>query len=162
MSARPRFPAGGFGYALNYDKEIANDEAEIAAYERALAHDYTKPNSMQVEGYYYPIWQLAFESRAIAKSIGLSGRDVGALADYIEMSEAQIVAFGHWHNALEVPETGRAWHERGKAALAKCTEAWPYDDLLSVAQLKRARSKAKAALARHMRNREKYGKAVQS
>lgn len=147
-----------FGYTINYDKEIASDDLEIAACDRALAHGYAKPEAIAARGYYYPLWRLAFEDAAVANSLELSKRDLYALADYAEIDERDYAAYGLTHETPEVPETRSAFLERGKAALAKCTAAWPYDDLLTMAELKRCRARAVAARSRHRRNKEKYGR----
>jgi hypothetical protein len=155
--AAPKFK--GFGYAINYAKEIAYDQSMIDILSNptliavcALVTDNTfaslEPwewlvNDNAQDGI-LPVKQIA--SRA--NLFGLTLQNVSDLMAYLDMGEIP-----------GLPEVSKDWYKQGKEMQAKIstifTPAFPY--VMTEAKRKKALAKYKSDLARHKRNQLKNG-----
>ena len=144
----------GFGYRIDYDKEIAYDLTLIERHERSLktagtftaADLATFPQGLSVLDY---LWH---EDTRLARWQALTG---------LEIEDLRCMA----HDAdWEYPGLGSGQspdgHERGQRARAAAAEGFGTDVVHAVtrppAHERNQLRLAKAALARHRRNKEKY------
>lgn len=149
--------ASPWAYQVDYDKEIANDEAEIARCTRALELGLHK---LTDDGYGWSLADLCIVStvepqnklseadiahaRQVVERLGLSRVDIANLAAYVES------------NVPIANEAQTGWYALGQMVHSRLLTEWP-DDLMSTAERLRLRLKqAKAALARHRRNKVKF------
>ena len=170
-SARP-LPQRSWGYAIDYDKEIAEDERELALVDGPVARavsaslDDVELGHLRA-GYVYDrcmwLWykpQLLAERAAV---LGLSEDDLAALALHVEDEYAsQTEKAPDWvaayaariHDRWSSPEARAAWAaawRRGQAIRETLSEPALAED-----RRKAYASKVKAQLARHRRNKIKY------
>lgn len=142
-----------FGYALDYDREIKADLATIADVENVIARGWLMPDDVAATGIVYDLaWHLVSnEAAAAAFGIGLEERL--ALAWTMEYSEAMIALAGL---PLRDPAIEK-WYRVGDdiARRVNAATGWA-NNLPTLAQAKKCRSKAKADLARHRRNQAKF------
>lgn len=156
---RPGAPSytHGFAYRINYDKEIAADQAEIDRLERCLVDHvfYVVPPNEHwtattllaaellyaaVPARYAPEYAGAIGSR---ERMGLTDADVAAVALFEEWDIPGIAApEGSWYSRAA----------RIQLWLATKYGTWIEPEATLRLQLKKART----ALARHRRNRAKY------
>lgn len=138
----------GWGYKINYDKEIANDLKEIANTERHLPLAQVLTAEERAMG----DWQLdlvSFLFRNVeqrAPLLGLTPADVADLWWYCELD-------GYKYD-YDVPEPTKGWYGRGAAIDKRLREQ--YDNYVlrdPQARLKKLRG----ALSRHRRNKVKFG-----
>jgi hypothetical protein len=147
--SRPAFKP--FGYALDYNKEIAADEERLARLERARDAGWVKKTCDP--SYSYGLHDLMLERREIATAFGLTVEDRACLADALELPLDALIARGI--PVLIPEEPPGPWYRRGDAILKRIVAAWD-GDLYTAAELKKQISHAKATLARHRRNKGKY------
>lgn len=144
----------GFGYAIDYDRAIAADLAEIADAERCLERGWLKPDELEAGGIAYSLADHVLASTANAASLGMDDHDRACLADALEYSEA---AFAHLGIALETVTDNRAWYRHGDALARRVSAATGWSsDLRTRERVTLALRKARASLARHRRNKSKY------
>lgn len=132
----------GWGYAIDYDKEIARDIAELAAVERYLALGVFADPALVADGIHDSLAHRVLRDPAAATALGLTADDRTALAILLDapLSDGPL------------PD---GWYNRARAVAAKLDALWA-DALLTVDHAKRLRSKVKTDLARHRRNKAKY------
>lgn len=158
QDAPSRRPPVQWSYALDYDKEIANDEAAIALYEgpvtRAIVAslDDVERAFKKQTGYYDAFSWLWYKPELVAARaaiLGLSDDDLCALARYQNMGREpeHVLAYSD--------RCTREVYARARVpVLVKRLE-----DVLVLLEDERLRllKKAKTARARHIRNKAKYG-----
>lgn len=127
----------GWGYAIDYDKAIAHDVAELAAVERYLALGVFADPALAADGIYDSLAHRVIRDPAAAVHLGLTADDRTALAMLLDAPLPE-----------PLPDD---WYSRAMAVSAKLDALWS-DDLLTVDAAKRLRSKVKTSLARHRRN----------
>ncbi len=152
-----RFGRNGWGFAIDYDKEIAADLALLADVETCLERGWVKPDGY---AYCFSLTDLALSSAEGAALVGLTDVDRACLGDAHELPEAEFARLGI--PPLEYTDTGETpgqWYRRGDAIAKRLAEstAWS-SDLLTREQLAKWRKKSKADLARHRRNQTKFGR----
>lgn len=137
----------GWGFQINYDQAIAEDEARIAWAERSIARGWYRrllPN-VSHEFEIQHLWQLVLYFRDVATTAEYSPQDVDDLSAYVDEDI--------WKLFPDLPpeQPGRAGHDRGKAILAELHklsegDSWLHKDEPDArADLR----KAKASRARH-------------
>lgn len=157
-----KFRAGGWGYKLDYDKEIAADEKLIAQLTRIIESGWFHPATMIKDGaardisnYWVGLTALVFMDVArVAPQLGLSLADLSDLAYAIdhEFSCPQLDG-----SVVELPEEVQPGaYKRGKVIADRIVALWE-GDLYPEAMAQKVLKKAKTDLARHKRNKLKYG-----
>ncbi len=133
---------------------------EFAWTEHALKHGWYRRSLSYLDGSgVYEIlqfWELVLYCRDVADAVGFSAQDIADLAAYLENDIWKL------HPDLPAEQSGRAGYQRGKelwAALEKLSDGGGggylhKDEVAARSDLRRA----KASLARHRRNQEKYGR----
>lgn len=129
-----------WGYAIDYDKAIAEDEKAIAMYERIIAGRWFLPAGQSS----CFLWELALLDETIAAGLDLSRADLANLAAYMEA------------NLPIADESGRDWYSRGEEIDQRLQELCP-DMLLTEEKAREALKFHKTRLARHKRNKAKFG-----
>jgi hypothetical protein len=145
----------GFGYRIDYDKEIAEDLARIASHEHylkiaetfAAADLATFPNGLTLLDY---LWHEETRLSRWQALTGLELEDLRCCMDYVE---------------CEYPGLGSAessdWYWRGERACAAAFKAYgtcdAFERIHPAEQQIGWLRKARASLSRHRRNKEKYG-----
>jgi hypothetical protein len=157
-----KFRAGGWGFKLDYDKEIASDEKLIVQLTRIIENGWFHPTAMIKDGisrdistYSISLTALVFMDVArVASQLALSLADLSDLAyaaDH-EFSCPQLDG-----SVVELPEEVQPGaYKRGAAIADRLTTLWE-GDLYPEALVQKVLKKAKAGLARHKRNKLKYG-----
>lgn len=150
-----------FGYKVDYDREIAQDERDIREFEAALANGWTHEDrslglSLPELVVYAAGGVEPFAGRVRYEALGLSPVDVAELAVWVLDN-----CLGDLPPKLqELVDQGQelpGWHARGEI-VHKLVSAHYHSHVLTEEQTRAALKKAKASLARHRRNREKHGK----
>lgn len=139
-----------WGYALDYDKEIATDAKLLASLERARDAGWVKIHD---PSYSYQLHDLMLDRPEIAAAFGLTDEDRTCLADVLDLTSKEFVARGI--PSVRSTESDGAWYRRGDAIAKRVLAAWE-GDLYTAAELKKLIAAAKATLARHRRNKGKY------
>jgi len=158
--ARNGFRLGGFGYAIDYDKAIADDLALIEACDRSDRLAALLPGMVALVGYCYPTahefsvadWigycpDLAFAAR-VAEVAGVSVECLLTARD-----DAAQESWEAW-------EAFRAEHGREPRGLTTAAEWRAFEDRVCIMRPEFARDvrrRARASLARHRRNKIKHG-----
>lgn len=162
--------ANGWGYKIDYDAAIKDDELTIAHYTRALANDWTTDavvafyaeHFAERAAAYKASWGSAMGSQstffdavvtipAFATSAGLTTEDVAVLiATHECYTDPYYDRFG------DAPMTGPALWKRSDE-LGKKLDALYFNHLDSRERLAKGLKKAKASLSRHKRNKKLYG-----
>ena len=144
----------GFGYRIDYDKEIAYDLTLIERHERSLktagtftaADLATFPQGLSVLDY---LWH---EDTRLARWQALTGLEIEDLRCMAHDADWEYPGLGSVQSA--------DWYKRGQRAWAAAVKGYGTDDVLEVIRsVEHERNQlrlAKAALARHRRNKEKY------
>lgn len=153
MTNRGRSSGRGWGFKIDYDLAIAQDEAWIAWALRSIERGLYRRSVSSLDGRWkteiIELHLLVLYFRDASTALGYSAQDVADLAAYVD--------FDVWKLFPELPseQPGRAGHDRGKALLAELSGSFLYpDEETARGDLRRAR----ASLARHRRNRDKYGR----
>lgn len=142
----------GWGFKLDYAKEIAADLATIADVEHCLERGWIKPADI-AGGRAYGLADHVLASTANAATLEMTDEDRACLADTLDYSEEAFDRLG-----LQKVEPTGDWYRRGDALAKRINAATGWSsDLLSREALTRWRKKARADLARHRRNQTKYG-----
>jgi len=143
----------GFGYSINYDRAIADDDAVLAWIELSIQHGFYRRPIGDAGRVVNQLHELVIYFPDVASSLGFTPQDVADFAYAADMESA-------WKMNPDLPEAraDRAGYRRGEE-VAKQVEAMTgcqflYED---ETQAKEARKKTKASRARHARNKEKYG-----
>jgi hypothetical protein len=150
---------GGFGFRIDYDLAIAQDERVIAWaersvergwYVRTLRYDDLALGSYEAD----ELWKLAIYFPDSWTSLGLTGQDVADLASSLDLLDEV-----RRHSRIPDPQSGASGIRRGDAIVAELEVLslggmrMYRDEVAARADLRRS----KASLARHRRNRDKYG-----
>lgn len=147
---------GTWGYAIDYDKEIAIDAAEVARLESPVQRAVSAMTTGETKYIHddVPQW-LLFDGSA------LSAEQVRSRATVLGMSDQDIrdlAAFCEFEDCLPAALAGDAspnWYTRGKAI---CDQLETHQLRLVPEQARKtALRHAKSNLARHRRNKSKYG-----
>jgi hypothetical protein len=145
---------GSWGYSINYDKEIKQDEADIAAYGndrvRAISASLTDEELDIIKrAYKYDAvdWALRYPDKREARAaiLGIPLEDIVCAAETSESLPKD----------LAVGDPPVNWYRRGEAVY-KQLEVDRVDVLPEPLRLKLLR-KAKTDLSRHARNQSKFG-----
>lgn len=158
QDAPSRRPPVQWSYALDYDKEIANDEAAIALYDGPVTRAITASLD-DVErafkgqtGYYDAFSWLWYKPELVisrAAILGLSDDDLCALARYQDTGRE--------------PEHVQAYSDRctrevyARARVPMLVKRLEEVQVLLEDERLKLLKKAKTARARHIRNKAKYG-----
>jgi hypothetical protein len=157
--ARRRNP---WGYKIDYDKAIAEDERQLARIERVIAagvypDDYTWIDAQGFTNKMRDGWEILAwggPNRSIdmevAYRFGLNAWDVAAFAHWLEFD------FDNVKGAIEIPKG-----VKGAYVFAVGVVNPKLDDFdflpANEAEAKQERKRIKATLARHKRNKKKAG-----
>lgn len=164
MIARKMRPRPRWGYKIDYDKEIAVDQAEIdqldSSLARAVSASLTSEEIAWMErsgGYdaYAWLWFSPELAPRRARLLGLSERDLVVLAARIvsdaygpmDKVDAWIIEY-----ADRLPK-GSSYYRESDALLKQLEDVPVMREELRSKLVK----KAKASLSRHKRNKEKFG-----
>jgi hypothetical protein len=157
-----RFRTDGWGYKLDYDKEIAADEKLIAQMKRIIENGWFHPISIVIDGsvrdistYSCNLMNLVFMDVArVAPQLGLSLADLGDLAYAVDQDPSCAQLDG---SVVELPDPVQPGaYKRGKVIADRLSELWE-GDLYPAALAQKVLKKAKTDLSRHKRNKLKYG-----
>jgi hypothetical protein len=156
QDAPSRRPPVQWSYALDYDKEIASDEARIALYDgpvtRAITAslDDVERTFKKQTGYYDAFSWLWYKPELVTARAAILG-----------LSDDELCALARYQDTGREPEHVQAYSARYTrqagvqvAPLVKRLEE--VEVLLEEERLKRLK-KAKTDRARHIRNKAKYG-----
>lgn len=144
------YEKNAWGYAIDYDKEIAQGELELAAVERMIRYGW-----YNADGFACGLWDLLEHS--IVAPGGLPGFPL------TEQERGDMIMRDGMSGAVELPEgyekgSYRDWSDRLDVLMARVMEAsgglWLPRDL---ERAKKERSRIKAKLARYRRNKAKNG-----
>jgi len=146
----------GWGFAIDYDRALAEDEVAIAWAERSIQRGWYRRSRLSRDGSFeiehMQLLDLILYHRDVAATAGYSPQDVADLSAYCEVDVWEL------YPDLPAEQPGRPGHERGRQLLAEIealSGGWLYrDEAAARAGLRRAR----ASRARHLRNRDKYGR----
>ncbi len=147
--------SSGFGFAIDYDKAIADDDFLIAHAQRSIERGWYRRSIPFRDGSgmleVMDLWQLMLYFRDVSTAAGYSDQDIADLAEYLDNDIWQIFP--------DLPDC-RATREgrlRGKeiAQEIESMEGILYPD---EAAARIGLRRAKASRARHVRNRDKYGR----
>lgn len=153
-------PSRGWGFKIDYDRAIADDEASIRWAELSIARSWYQrswPYDDPTLGSYETteLWQLILYCPDAAAAGGWSAQDRADLAQALDLdmwNESQRRRCGE----LPAPQPGSAGIRRGEAIADEVQRLGGFvfqDEAAARAELRRA----KASRARHLRNRAKYG-----
>jgi hypothetical protein len=157
-----RFRTGGWGFKLDYDKEIAADEKLIAQLTRIIENGWFHPTTMiqdgsprDISGNYAGLTTLVFmDIGRMAPQLGLSLADLSDLAWAVDQDPSCVQLDG---STVELPEPVQPGaYKRGKAIADRLVALWE-GDLYPEALAKKVLKKAKTDRSRHKRNKLKYG-----
>lgn len=140
-----RFSKNSFAYKLDYDKEIAQDEAAIARLETLLANEWLRGE----QGEASTLVCILFQDPTQAEKLGFTRDDVVALAYSLESDRFNDERPVEW-----MARSGRLGEAICK--LMACNHA-TLSDLPARVDVVAALRRAKASLARHKRNKLKFG-----
>lgn len=150
---RPNRPDRGFGYAIDYNREIALDLKTLADIEHLITHGLLKPDAVATTGYAFSIADAALQGGEWLARLGITEDERHAIAWERELPDASFEKLG-----IPLTEPTGNWYRCADTAykrLAALAGDWG-NDLPTLAEAKRIRAKAKADLARHRRNQLKY------
>lgn len=150
----------GWGFKIDYDRAIADDEAGIRWAELSIARGWYRrswPYENPALGSFETVelWQLILYCPDAAAAGGWSAQDRADLAQALDLDMWNERARSLW-GELPEPQPGPAGLRRGEAIVDEVQRLGGFvfqDEAAARAELRRA----KASRARHMRNREKYG-----
>jgi hypothetical protein len=147
--------SSGWGFKIDYDRAIADDDLLISHAQRSIDRGWYRRSIQSTDGTWVlevvDLWQLILYFRDVADAAGYSAQDVSDLAGYLEVDVWKL------HPDLPDCRSSREGYLRGKSIMDEIQpmEGMLYQDEVSArAGLRRA----KASRARHVRNREKYGR----
>ena len=161
-----RSKSKGWGFKIDYDQAIREDEKVIAETLRALEHKWFQPiwhaplatikilPIVEGELEFSDSWNiltlfLLFPEFAYAA--GLTDEDLGVLVYTLDGYEHER------YNCFPAPVVGPATYKRSDELLKQIEALWPSGYLYSEEKLRTQLKHAKAALSRHKRNKIKYG-----
>jgi hypothetical protein len=144
-----------WGYRINYDKAIAEDERQVAYHESALANGWF--NWGEWVGFSATLSNLVLEKPEAAVALGLSTYDLGCLAlVHSDLNEVLEGRYAHHISALPQEAHGVQWR-RGREVEAQLKAVWPNETLYDEGKLREELKLHKTRLARHKRNKDKFG-----
>lgn len=136
-----------WGYKLDYDKEIANDLAEIEAVERhvPLVEHLTLQERLWAKRYgHLSVESFLFGFGKLEERAALLGLNLEEAYDLAELLEITL---------LEVPERTGSWYSRALQVQQRLEKQFGGDVIL---EPKAVLMKLRARLARHRRNKRKF------
>lgn len=137
--------AKGWGYQIDYERAIADDRRQIASLEGLAARGLL---GVAPDEY---LWARAIADDAVAATFALTLADRKALAYWLNYRPEELPA------AIEAADLPPRWGARAVAIETALTAVWPNSSTLPTAdEHRRALRKAKADLARHLRNQATY------
>lgn len=128
---------------IDYDKAIAEDERQIASYTMLIEKGWFV--DAELAAYGVRLADMAAEDATFAASCDLSAQDVADLHAYMHPA----ADWHHWH----LTPQGKRGREISRRLHTLCP-----DLLMTEAATKKALKDVKRSLARHRRNKEKYGR----
>lgn len=151
----------GWGFKLDYDREIAADSKLIEQLTRLIENRRFHPGVMikagfpiDISGYSITLIDLAFlDVMGTAAQLGLSLLDLSDLACVMDREDFAMTQLDG--SVVALPEEAQGAYKRGGVLVDRLEKIWSgdlYSEEKSLALLK----KAKADLARHKRNKAKY------
>jgi len=150
----------GFGFKLDYDREIAADEKLIASMHCLIDNGWFHPTTMihdgvtiDVRSYCYSLIDLALADAGTAVKLDLTLDDLGAIARVLDRDHRLPQLDGSVVVTNEIPTPGT--YKRGDAVI-KRIESIHQGELPEEATARKILKKAKADLTRHKRNKVKY------
>ena len=138
---------GGWGYAINYEKEIANDLALIADLENCVARGWVTPEGCE----WISLQRAALDGGSWLERLGLTEDDRRCIAEYCEISDLECQCLG-----ISLAGLPDDWYWRAETILKGMDAATEWSGgLLALPEIKKARARAMASLSRHRRNARK-------
>ncbi len=139
----------GWGYKLDYDKEIANDAKEIAETERHIPLARVLTEAERAWGPYHLLLLhfLFADVSGRAPLLGLSPEDVADLWWFSNMNPGEC--------EYDAPEPRAGWYSRGEAVGKRMSEHFGSEYVIRDPQ--EMLTKLRSRLARHRRNKGKFG-----
>lgn len=148
-----------FAYAINYDREIKQDEENVQHWDMIVAFMASLPkavaevmdvrvrqNKLDPTDLTAAFLQTGHTEAQTAEGMGLTVEELRCLCDNVEIE-------GIGDPCWNTP----AYRPTEKAAMAKL--GWMFDEgYYTLKQAKKERAKAVSSLGRHKRNKTKYGK----
>lgn len=131
-----------WGYAIDYDAAIAEDESALLIAEAALAMNWIAPDARD-----WRLTDLVFADLNVRAGLNLSLADLADLADYIECAPSV-----YDEHALPITSPG-SW-ARGRAIARRLDEYAPDSLFASREAAAASRKLHMTRLARHRRNRD--------
>lgn len=145
-----------WGYAIDYDREIARDQADIEALTSplllAVIAEMTEADAkIMTSGYSYGghgvlafVINVPARWQQRAKIFGLTSLEITEMAALAEWSTGI--------SEIDSAESDQGWYQRAEVLFSK----WETFTFLSEEERRNRLAKAKASMARHRRNKEKY------
>jgi hypothetical protein len=146
----------GWGFKIDYAAAIADDDHRIAHATSSIEHGLYRRSVPYLNGEgskeLQELWELALYFVDVSTALGLSDQDVADLAAYVEYDIRES------RPELPTEQAGRVGFDRGKELWAKISSKKPSGRWLlkDEAEAREELRRAKASLARHIKNREKY------
>lgn len=137
----------GWGFAIDYDAEIANDLAEIAAVERhvPLVDKLTLKERLWVKQYgHLSVESFLFGFGKLEERAALLGLSLDEAYDLAQLRDIVL---------LEVPDRVGSWYSRAEQISKRLEEQFGADIVL---EPRAVLMKLRARLARHRRNKRKF------
>lgn len=138
----------GWGYRIDYDKEIANDLKEIAVAERHVPLSQVLTAEERAVGDWH-LDLVSFLFRNVeqrAPLLGLSTTDVADLWWYCDLNSGTY--------DYDAPEPAKGWYGRGKAIDDRLRQQY---DQYVLRDPQKLLKKLRGALSRHRRNKVRFG-----
>lgn len=151
---------GGWGFKLNYDREIKADQDLITRMTNLIENRWFHPATMIKDGvahdisnYSISLIDLALmDVKVTAAQLVLSLDDLSDLAYAADRNFSQAQLDG---NVVELPHENPGAYKRGEVIVDRLEAIWA-GDLYTEALSRKVLKKAKADLARHKRNKAKH------
>ncbi len=132
-----------WAYKIDYDKEIALDRKTIAWCDQVAPLSAAMPHAWKMLNFTPSQMAVAPE---FASFFGLTDGGRLDLAKYLDIDCGRTL--------IDRPD---GWYERGRAVHERISSEWGTEGVPDLARLKKMRSDAVAALARHRRNQAEFG-----
>jgi len=138
----------GFGYAIDYAKEIEQNEKEIARFEQMLQRGDFAPSTREL----LSVLDLLIMDQDVRRKLGFTADEVATVAAYYDQYTDEVLE----RYGLHVPPD---WSLSAARSIDKRIEALGFDDYLPTeAQVKKWLAVERQRLARHRRNQKQYGR----
>ena len=151
---------GGYGFAINYDREIKADHDLVTQMTRLIENRWFHPATMVKDGiardissYSISLIDLALmDVKVTAAQLGLSLDDLSDIAYAADRDFSSVQLDG---SVVELPHETPGAYKRGEVIVDRLEAIWA-GDLYTEELLRKVLKKAKADLARHKRNKAKH------